>query len=72
MKDLWESGDPYDYFMGRWSCLVGLSFVDWLSTQTEKKWLDVGCGTGALNEVILTTQSPSEPIAIDKSAGFVN
>ena len=36
MKDLWETGDPYEYFMGRWSRLVGQSFIDWLSAQPEK------------------------------------
>lgn len=72
MKDLWESGNPYEYFMGRWSRLVGKSFIDWLSAQPEKKWLDVGCGTGALSEAVLSTQNPSGLVAIDQSEGFVN
>jgi len=72
MKDLWESGDPYEYFMGRWSRLVGQSFIEWLSAQPEEKWLDVGCGTGALSEAVLSTQNPSELVAIDQSEGFVN
>jgi len=72
MKDLWESGDPYEYFMGRWSLLVGQSFIEWLSASPGKKWLDVGCGTGALSEAVLSTQNPSELIAIDQSEGFVN
>jgi ubiquinone/menaquinone biosynthesis C-methylase UbiE len=71
MKDLWESGDPYEYFMGRWSRLVGQSFVDWLSISPGKKWLDIGCGTGALSEAVLSKQNPSELIAIDQSEGFV-
>ena len=72
MNDLWESGDPYEYFMGRWSRLVGQSFIDWLSVPPEKKWLDIGCGTGALTEAVLSTQNPSELVAIDQSEGFVN
>jgi ubiquinone/menaquinone biosynthesis C-methylase UbiE len=71
MKDLWDSGDPYEYFMGRWSRQAGQLFVDWLSVITEKKWLDIGCGTGALSEAILNKGNPSELTAIDQSEGFV-
>lgn len=71
MKDLWESGGPYEYFMGRWSHLVGQSFVDWLSASPNKRWLDIGCGTGALSEAILSKQNPSELMAIDQSEAFV-
>lgn len=72
MNDIWESGDPYDYFMGRWSRLVGESFVKWLSVPPGKKWLDIGCGTGALSEAVLRFQNPSALTAIDQSEGFVN
>ena len=72
MKDLWKSGDPYEYFMGRWSLLVSQSFIEWLSASPGKKWLDVGCGTGALSEAVLSKQNPTELIAIDQSEGFVN
>lgn len=72
MEDVWESGEPYEYFMGRWSRLAGQRFVNGLSAQPEKKWLDVGCGTGALSEAVLNTQNPSELVAIDQSERFVN
>lgn len=72
MKDLWESGDPYEYFMGRWSRVVGQSLLDWLSASPGKKWLDVGCGTGALSDAVAGTQKPSELVAIDQSEGFVD
>lgn len=72
MKDLWKSGDPYEYFMGRWSHLVGQSFVNLLSAKPEKIWLNVGCGTGALSEAVINTQNPSELVAIDQSENFVN
>lgn len=72
MKDLWESGDRYEYFMGRWSRLTAKSFLGWLSVPNGKRWLDVGCGTGALSEAVLNTQKPSELTAIDQSEGFVS
>jgi len=71
MKDSWQFGDPYEYYMGRWSKLVASQFVDWLSPKTGSKWLDVGCGTGALSEAIITRHNPETVIAIDQSEGFV-
>lgn len=71
MQDLWESGNPYEYFMGRWSLLVSQAFVNWLSAPAAKAWLDIGCGTGALSEAILSSQNPCKLIALDQSEGFV-
>lgn len=72
MKDSWQSGDPYEYYMGRWSKLVAEQFVDWLSPKTNLRWLDVGCGTGALSEAAINKYDPESVIAIDQSEGFVN
>jgi SAM-dependent methyltransferase len=71
MKDSWESGNPYERFMGRWSRLVSDKFIDWLAAPTDLKWLDVGCGTGALSEAIQARQQPRTLYAIDQSQGFV-
>jgi len=71
IQDAWQSGDPYEYFMGRWSKLVASKFVDWLSPKTGLRWLDVGCGSGALSEAIITRHKPEKVIAIDQSEGFV-
>jgi len=71
MKDAWRSGDPYEYFMGRWSRLAAESFIDWLSPSEDLKWLDVGCGSGALSEAAITNCKPVELTAIDQSEGFV-
>lgn len=71
MKDAWQSGDPYEYYMGRWSSLVAESFIDWLSPRAELKWLDVGCGSGALSEAIINKHSPAVITAIDQSDEFV-
>ena len=71
MKDSWESGDPYERFMGRWSRVVGDKFIDWLEAPLDLKWLDVGCGTGALSEAILARQRPHTLYSIDQSMEFV-
>jgi SAM-dependent methyltransferase len=57
--------------MGRWSRLVGEKFIDWLAAPTGLKWIDVGCGSGALSAAIAKTQNPRELVAIDQSEGFV-
>lgn len=71
MKDSWESSDSYEYFMGRWSRLVAQSFLAWLSASPRLKWLDVGCGTGALSEIIISKYKPAKLTAIDQSQNYV-
>ena len=71
MQDSWQSGDPYEYYMGRWSKLVAEQFVDWLSPGPGRRWLDVGCGSGALSEAVINRRNPKSVIAIDQSEGFV-
>jgi SAM-dependent methyltransferase len=70
-QDSWQSGDPYDYYMGRWSERVAEKFVDWLSPKSGLQWLDVGCGSGVLSGVIVNRYNPVTVIAIDQSEGFV-
>ncbi|HLG02607.1 MAG TPA: methyltransferase domain-containing protein [Bacteroidia bacterium] len=67
----WSSGDPYEYFMGRWSRQMAPVFLDWLRLPGNLHWLDVGCGTGALSEAILIHNSPASIHAVDPSAKFL-
>ena len=69
--DPWESGNPYDYFMGRWSLPVAHKFIEWLSAPEYQRWLDVGCGTGMLSSSILELAAPQEILAIDASDAFI-
>ena len=69
--DSWSTGDPYEYFMGRWSSLVASSFTDWLSPSVGLKWLDMGCGSGALSQAIINKHNPACVIAVDQSEGFI-
>ena len=71
MKDAWDSGDPYEVFMGRWSTRVAHSFVEWLAPATHKRWLDIGCGSGALSEAIIKRYQPENHTAVDQSEAFV-
>jgi SAM-dependent methyltransferase len=45
--------------------------VDWLHLPSGSRWLDVGCGTGALSQTILREADPGEVKGIDRSDAFV-
>ena len=68
--DVWASGDLYEPYVGRWSRLVAQEFIPWLSVPAEMRWLDVGCGTGALSQTILNLATPEKVTGIDRSEGF--
>jgi SAM-dependent methyltransferase len=69
--DLWGSGDAYDAYVGRWSRPVARRFVDWLAAKPGGRWLDVGCGTGALTEAVLRSARPSQILGVDPSPAHV-
>jgi SAM-dependent methyltransferase len=69
--DAWDSGDAYEPYVGRWSRLVAPEFLGWLAAPPGGSWLDVGCGTGALVETILSLSAPSEVVGIDPSLAYV-
>jgi len=70
-NDTWEVGDAYERYVGRWSRLVARDFVRWLDCPPGLRWLDVGCGTGALSATILETRAPEALTGVDPSAGFL-
>ncbi len=72
VKDVWENGDAYGVFMGRWSRLIAVKFLEWLSVPAGSKWLDVGCGTGILSQTILDVTDPVIVRGIDQASGFVS
>lgn len=71
LKTTWDAGGPYERFVGRWSRLVARAFLAWLAVPAGRSWTDVGCGTGALTESILTQCAPTAVIGIDRSEGFL-
>jgi SAM-dependent methyltransferase len=70
-NDEWAAGATYEDFMGRWSRLLARRFVSWLSVRPTANWLDVGCGTGALADAILTGANPASVVACDPSESFI-
>ena len=70
-KEIWASGDLYESYVGRWSRLVAQEFIRWLAIPEGSRWLDVGCGTGALSQTMLAKANPKKVKGIDGSQGFV-
>jgi SAM-dependent methyltransferase len=71
ISDTWERGSPYEQYVGRWSRRVAPVFLSWLNIPTGRRWLDVGCGTGALCAAILDRCSPSSVAGVEPSEGFL-
>ncbi len=69
--DAWDSGPAYDRFMGRWSGLVARELLDWLGLPAGLRWVELGCGTGALTAALVERSGPSQVVAVDPSPGFV-
>ena len=71
-KDVWAAGELYEPYVGRWSRVVAKEFLAGLGVPKGKRWLDVGCGTGALTQTILRDCTPATVHGVDPSAGFVD
>lgn len=67
----WSSGDSYDGFIGRWSRRIAPRMVEWIDAPTGLRWIDVGCGTGALTAAILSGADPTRVIGVDPSAAYL-
>ncbi|MEU0530967.1 class I SAM-dependent methyltransferase [Amycolatopsis tolypomycina] len=68
---MWQSGDAYEAYIGRWSRRIAERFVRQLDIPASRRWLDVGCGTGALTSAVLTAADPAEVVGVDPSEGFL-
>ncbi|WP_298827303.1 class I SAM-dependent methyltransferase [uncultured Piscinibacter sp.] len=71
VSDTWERGSPYEQYIGRWSRRIAPLFLAWLDRPAGQRWLDVGCGTGALSAAILDHCAPASVVGVEPSEGFV-
>ncbi|WP_228373404.1 class I SAM-dependent methyltransferase [Demequina gelatinilytica] len=69
--DTWDAGELYERYMGRWSRRLAPPFLAWLDAAPGARWLDVGCGTGALASAVLDACHPALVVGIDPSEAFV-
>jgi len=71
VADIWDRGSPYERYVGRWSRRIAPLFLSWLSIPGGRRWIDVGCGTGALCSAIVERCFPSSVTGIEPSEGFL-
>lgn len=69
--DAWSAGQSYEHYMGRWSRKIAARFVDWIDAPANADWLEIGCGTGALTQAVLSATVPRSVLSTDQSADFV-
>jgi trans-aconitate methyltransferase len=72
VTDNWNSGTPYERYVGRWSRRVAPHFLAWLDIPAGRRWVDVGCGTGALSATILERCAPARLVGVEPSRGFLD
>lgn len=71
VPDTWEQGRAYERYIGRWSREVAPRFLEWLRVPPGQRWLDVGCGTGALCDAILAHSTPSSVDGAEPAEGLL-
>ncbi|MDH5537755.1 MAG: class I SAM-dependent methyltransferase [Betaproteobacteria bacterium] len=68
---MFANAEAYERFMGRWSARLARPYLDFVRLPAGSRVLDVGCGTGAIAEVISGTKTPISVVGIDPVEGFV-
>jgi SAM-dependent methyltransferase len=71
VHEQWSAAEQYEPFMGRWSRLLARVALEWLDPPAGLRWLDVGCGTGAVSASILAKAAPASLLGVDPSAAYV-
>jgi SAM-dependent methyltransferase len=68
---VWRDTDGYEAYVGRWSRPLAEEFLAWFPAPKSGRWLDVGCGTGALAKAVLDVAEPIAVLGIDSSTVFI-
>ena len=67
----WSDPAGYESYVGRWSRVIASSFLAWLPAPRGRRWLDAGCGTGALTEAVLRFADPDSVQSIDSAEAYL-
>jgi SAM-dependent methyltransferase len=68
---MFVGADAYDAFVGRYGTSLAKSHVAAARVEPQDRVLDVGCGTGALTQVLAEIVGPAGVVAVDPSPDFV-
>ncbi|MFE9633551.1 class I SAM-dependent methyltransferase [Streptomyces sp. NPDC006463] len=71
-RDSWAVGAAYEPYIGRWSRAVAAEFAGRLGVAPGERWVDIGCGTGAVSRAALEVGAAGEVVGVDSSAGYVH
>ena len=66
------AAEAYDHYMGRWSRQLAPQLVDVAGVRPGHQVIDVGCGPGALTEVLAARLGTTGVAAVDPSESFVS
>jgi len=67
----YADADAYDRTSARWTEQLARELVPWLGIRRDARWLDVGCGTGAVSDAIMDLAWPGAVTGIDSSEPFL-
>ncbi|MEM7250470.1 MAG: methyltransferase domain-containing protein [Pseudomonadota bacterium] len=70
-KITFNDGAAYERMMGQWSRLAADVFLEWLTVEPGKRWVDVGCGSGAFTETAIEACQPAKIMGFDPSEGQI-
>jgi trans-aconitate methyltransferase len=68
---VWQATGGYKAYMGQWSRSLAELFLAWFAATAAGRWLDGGCGPGALAAAVLATSHPSLVVSIDPALAFL-
>lgn len=71
MSGLFGDAAGYDRATGRYSRQFARQFVPWMGVRRDARWLDAGCGTGALTQAIIDLSWAGEVVAVDTSEEYL-
>jgi ubiquinone/menaquinone biosynthesis C-methylase UbiE len=63
----YDDGAAYERYMGQWSRAASQVFFDWLAPAKGLRWVDVGCGNGAVTQLLVDRYAPAEVQGLDPS-----
>lgn len=68
---MFSNADAYERYMGRWSARLAPLFADFAGIPDGGRVLDVGCGPGALIQVVTERARRAKIVGVDPALPFV-